>query len=338
MTGRQPRSCQSPRPWMGSCGWGRAKASIVSIAGKTLVDDDVLSLMAEKDGSLWVGYLNGGMSRIGGKRSANYEYEREDVPQGSLIGFARDASGRLWAATPMTVVWLDPTTDTWRTAEAMGFDSNWGPKRIYPPGDDTVMFQLPSLKAQAHALLLAPTVDDAASLAIYRHVGEGASEQTLRHLDNVAAGRSWPASRVGSIDDLQVDTSIVLALAPLPAPPVNRDVAGVQLLVPALFMDSAAAEAWRARGATVRVSFPYPPQPIASPGQWVGPEQAWIALSCELLGRLPRMPTEAGALGEWREQVGMMQGLHLAGWFDLPARSNFEDQIGRVEVMEWPFE
>lgn len=68
---------------------------ITTAGGKPLIDDDVLSLKAEADGSLWVGYFNGGMSRVGGPAPGQYEYQRDDVPLGSVMGFARDARKRL---------------------------------------------------------------------------------------------------------------------------------------------------------------------------------------------------------------------------------------------------
>jgi hypothetical protein len=76
---------------------------ITTAGGKPLIDDDVLSLKAEADGSLWVGYFNGGMSRVGGPAPGQYAYERDDVPLGSVMGFARDARKRLWAITPVAL-------------------------------------------------------------------------------------------------------------------------------------------------------------------------------------------------------------------------------------------
>lgn len=104
---------------------------ITSIAGEPLRDDDVLSLRAEPDGSVWVGYFNGSMSRVGGPAPMHYVYERDDVPPGSVIGFARDAAGRLWAATPAAVVHLDAATDTWQPAAPFGFDPAWSPEHVF---------------------------------------------------------------------------------------------------------------------------------------------------------------------------------------------------------------
>ncbi|WP_421568393.1 sensor histidine kinase [Stenotrophomonas sp. PD6] len=104
---------------------------ITTAGGAPLIDDDVLSLKTDPDGSLWVGYFNGGMSRVGGPRPGQYAYQRDDVPLGSVLGFARDAGRRLWAITPVALVWLDPTSDTWTPAQDMGFDPTWRPERIH---------------------------------------------------------------------------------------------------------------------------------------------------------------------------------------------------------------
>jgi len=108
---------------------------ITRIAGERIVDDDVLSLFVDRDGSLWVGYVSGGMGHLGGAHPANYAYQRDDVPAGSVLGFGRDAAGRLWAATAGTVVFLDPASDTWQAATDMGFDPAWSPQRLFVDRD-----------------------------------------------------------------------------------------------------------------------------------------------------------------------------------------------------------
>lgn len=108
---------------------------ITHAGGKPLIDNDVLSLRAEPDGAVWVGYFNGGMSRIGGAKPGQYEYQRDDVPLGSVMAFARDAGNRLWAITPSALVWLDPASDTWKTGEAMGFNPAWQPERMFADRD-----------------------------------------------------------------------------------------------------------------------------------------------------------------------------------------------------------
>lgn len=108
---------------------------ISRIAGKPIIDDDILTVFADEDGSLWVGYVSGGMGRLGGLHPANYAYQRDDVPAGSVVGFGRDAAGRLWAATPAALVFLDSGTDTWTSAAALQFDPAWTPKRVFVDRD-----------------------------------------------------------------------------------------------------------------------------------------------------------------------------------------------------------
>lgn len=209
---------------------------------------------------------------------------------------------------------------------------------VEPLAGSGVLFRLPSIGAQARALLLALPLNDEMSFAIYRQNDDGMPEEALQQVLSLAESRTWRTSIVGSMDEPGADAPIVLVLAPLTAPPAGRDVVGVHVLVPALFMEVAAAEAWHARGATVRVGFPYPPRSSAAPGRWIGPEQAWIALACELLARLPSMPRDAVHLDEWRGQVKALPDLQLAGWFELPARSGSDDDVRRVEVRGWPLE
>ncbi len=130
-------------------------AQITSIAGAPIVDDDILSLFVDGDGSVWVGYISGGMSRMGGAHPANYAYQREDVPLGSVIGFGRDASDRLWAATSTAIVYLDPASDTWKTVPDMGFDPSWMPQRLFFDRDKG-MWVAYSDGTTAHIAHLAP--------------------------------------------------------------------------------------------------------------------------------------------------------------------------------------
>ncbi|HYG07066.1 MAG TPA: two-component regulator propeller domain-containing protein [Stenotrophomonas sp.] len=127
---------------------------ITRIGGKPIVDDDILNLFVDEDGSLWIGYVSGGMSRIG-PRPANYEYQRDDVPVGSVIGFGRDAAGRLWAATATTIVHLDPATDTWQSSADLGFGPDWSPQRLFIDRDKGVWVAFANA-AQAGIAHLAP--------------------------------------------------------------------------------------------------------------------------------------------------------------------------------------
>jgi ligand-binding sensor domain-containing protein len=71
---------------------------IDTVRGQPLPSQSVASLFAPRSGGLWVGYAFGGASFISGGRITSYG-EREGLPGSSLISFAQDQSGVLWAAT-----------------------------------------------------------------------------------------------------------------------------------------------------------------------------------------------------------------------------------------------
>jgi signal transduction histidine kinase/ligand-binding sensor domain-containing protein len=161
---------------------------ITTVDGKPLIDDDVLSLLAEPDGSLWVGYFNGGMSRVGGPTPGQYAYQRDDVPLGSVMGFARDSTRRLWAITAGSVVWLDPASDTWKGAQDMGVDPAWQPERLYADREGGVW--------------LAYSVKEAFGVA---HLAPGASRfqaypkpVQLPYFDESADGTLWAVDYWGA--------------------------------------------------------------------------------------------------------------------------------------------
>jgi signal transduction histidine kinase/streptogramin lyase len=53
-------------------------------------------LHAEPDGSLWVGYVFGGVSQVRGRQVTTY---RDGIPTGTVFGFARTPDGTLWLAS-----------------------------------------------------------------------------------------------------------------------------------------------------------------------------------------------------------------------------------------------
>lgn len=63
----------------------------------SLLHSDVTALLAEPGGALWIGYRNGGLSRL--QRSQLQHYgEAEGLPAGGVLSLARDGEGTLWAA------------------------------------------------------------------------------------------------------------------------------------------------------------------------------------------------------------------------------------------------
>ncbi|HEY4305375.1 MAG TPA: two-component regulator propeller domain-containing protein [Gemmatimonadaceae bacterium] len=83
--------------------------------GLALSSQNVSSLIALPDSSLWIGHRFGGATRL--RRTALMSYgEKEGLPAGSLNDFARDSTGRLWAATTGGLAWFDGAR--WHRADA----------------------------------------------------------------------------------------------------------------------------------------------------------------------------------------------------------------------------
>jgi len=64
---------------------------------KKLPNLNIFSLFAESDGSIWIGYTFGGISRLHGHEITNYDTHL--VPAGSISKFARAPNGHLYAST-----------------------------------------------------------------------------------------------------------------------------------------------------------------------------------------------------------------------------------------------
>lgn len=75
----------------------------------------VASLLADDSGDLWVGYIRGGVTRIG-KRSVQHYGKAEGLPEASVTSVARDARGVLWAGTMRGLLRFDGTR--WHAAAA----------------------------------------------------------------------------------------------------------------------------------------------------------------------------------------------------------------------------
>ena len=58
----------------------------------------VLSLLAARDGNLWVGFGSGGVARLLGNEVTHFS-EAQGTPPGSVQSLAEDASGAIWAAS-----------------------------------------------------------------------------------------------------------------------------------------------------------------------------------------------------------------------------------------------
>jgi signal transduction histidine kinase/ligand-binding sensor domain-containing protein len=67
---------------------------------------NVRSLLALRDGGLWVGYQFGGVSLIREGTIRSYG-ERDGLPRGTVLSLALDSDGVLWAGTTGGLAWLD---------------------------------------------------------------------------------------------------------------------------------------------------------------------------------------------------------------------------------------
>jgi hypothetical protein len=67
-------------------------------SGQRFRSDYIESLKATPDGGMWIGFNGGGAAFLKDGRIASYG-EPEGLPRGSLLGFALDRDGVVWAAT-----------------------------------------------------------------------------------------------------------------------------------------------------------------------------------------------------------------------------------------------
>ncbi|WP_158543268.1 sensor histidine kinase [Dyella psychrodurans] len=81
---------------------------------RLLPTPNILSLYAEPNGDLWIGYTFGGISVLHGGKVSNTPASA--LPGGSVVGFARASDGTLWAATTRGLAWQEG--DRWERAGA----------------------------------------------------------------------------------------------------------------------------------------------------------------------------------------------------------------------------
>jgi signal transduction histidine kinase/ligand-binding sensor domain-containing protein len=87
----------------------------------------ISALLASPDGSLWIGYLTGGVSLLTGGKITNYPV-KDGVPGGRVRSFAQDGSGNVWVATVGGLGYFDGTH--WQSAA--GRLSGQGPRPSSP--------------------------------------------------------------------------------------------------------------------------------------------------------------------------------------------------------------
>jgi signal transduction histidine kinase/ligand-binding sensor domain-containing protein len=94
--------------------------------GRQFASNNMTALQVETDGTLWIGYYNAGVTRLGNDTLDNYG-QAQGVPGGMVFGFARDADERLWVATDHGLARFDG--QRWIVAGASdgfdGADAQW---------------------------------------------------------------------------------------------------------------------------------------------------------------------------------------------------------------------
>ena len=203
-------------------------------------------------------------------------------------------------------------------------------------GDDAqVLFALPGLGAQAQALLPSPQ-RRGERLAIVIDPEIAGRETLAQRLRARALRQGWEVEvRIGAdaaSRSAGVDAILALAEPGAPAAPVSPR---LRLWVPAAFVRPAALDAWRAAGARVRIALPYPPRVGGDP-RWIPPADAWVAVGCELMARLPPLPQRPDAIDAWRREVAALAPLRLGDWIALPADADADAAIRRVHLDDWP--
>jgi signal transduction histidine kinase/streptogramin lyase len=91
-------------------------------SGKDLLPETIRTLMATPDGGLWVGYASAGASFIKDGHNVNFG-KPEGLTAGSIIRFARDRSGVIWAAS-RAALWRYEGSLWKRVDAALGYSAD----------------------------------------------------------------------------------------------------------------------------------------------------------------------------------------------------------------------
>ncbi|PTN55642.1 sensor histidine kinase [Stenotrophomonas panacihumi] len=87
--------------------------------GSHFLSGNMTTLRLEPDGALWIGYYNAGLSRLAGGRLDHFQ-PAQGMPNALVPRLARDAEGRLWAASDGGLRWFDG--QRWQApAASMGY-------------------------------------------------------------------------------------------------------------------------------------------------------------------------------------------------------------------------
>ncbi len=204
-------------------------------------------------------------------------------------------------------------------------------------GDDArVLFGLPDLRAQAMALIEAPASPQANRLTLVVDPVLAQRDALSRSLRDAAEAVGWRVKIVARFDEAFAEggSDAVLALADITdaALPKTRT-HSLRLWVPAAFIVPAQLNAWENSGAHVRIALPYPPT-VGDDPRWIPPTDAWAAIGCELLARLPPLPAQSDGIDAWRDSLANQPELRLGDWLNIPATAGMNTAT-RAFVMEW---
>lgn len=81
----------------------------------------------------------------------------------------------------------------------------------------------------------------------------------------------------------------------------------------------------------IDVAFPYKTR-FSDTTSPVTPLQVWHALGCELLERMPALPSNETDIAAWRQQVIDLAAVDMGSWLSVPAQSTLLDDSARVSI------
>jgi len=200
-------------------------------------------------------------------------------------------------------------------------------------------FSLPGLEAQALALVssidVLRTEEQGDVLAILADETHSGAFDLAQRLLKTLTGWGWDARLWSGEGRLPSAAVALLALAPLPPPPrMTLQPAPRALLLPAAFAHPEHLQGWQQPGTVLRLALPYS-QGATRDGRWISPVQAWIAIGCELMARLPPLPTAPDGLLDWQSRLEAIPTLELAPWLSLPVHETPAELTRRVVLIDW---
>lgn len=249
-----------------------------------------------------------------------------------LAGMARDGS-----AAALFAPYLIGAEDAFARADVRTRLPVVLPMAMRDLGADTAaVFALPGLQAQAQALIVAPDTPAADRLGIVIDEGMAGRESLASSLRGVAEHLGWRVDVHAGIDAALSGegADALLMLDDLGAPPPALR-SPMSIWAPAAYVVPTDLQAWSARGARIRIALPYPPT-VGDDSHWIPPADAWVAIGCELIARLPPLPQRRDDVVAWRRALSTQPELRLGEWLRLPPVADADDAAARVFLSTWP--